>query len=394
VFDVLVVGGGPAGRAVAAACGEQGLRTTVLDPAPGRPWRATYGAWRDELPTGLPSSVIAATARGRAVARTEHALDREYAVLDTAGLRRWLDERLAAAGVAVRRGRVQASSPPSAAVVIDAAGAGQPLSTRRRSRVAAEQTAVGLVVPAGLAEPLLRPGEALFMDWRPVPGADASRASFLYAVPLGGDRVLLEETSLARRPGSSFDELSQRLAARLSAHRIRPPADASRELVRFPLDVPPHRARGVLGFGAAAPFTHPATGYQLATALKLAEPVAEALAAGLTGGPARARRAARAVLWPPAARAVHLLRRRGLECLLRLPPDQLPAFFEGFFRLPARHRHSYLSGRADPVGTSAAMLGLFDTLDWPLRLRLIGSSLLVSARPEVIDPTSVQYRAG
>ncbi|WP_405416892.1 lycopene cyclase family protein [Pseudonocardia alni] len=50
VADVLVLGGGPAGRALAAACAEAGLRTTLADPAPERAWTATYCAWPEELP--------------------------------------------------------------------------------------------------------------------------------------------------------------------------------------------------------------------------------------------------------------------------------------------------------------------------------------------------------
>jgi lycopene beta-cyclase len=355
VLDVLVVGAGPAGRAVAAACGERGLRTRVLDPAPGRPWRATYGAWLDELPAELPDSVVAATVAGRAIAATEHPLNRRYAVLDVPALRAHLDERLAAAGVRVERGRAERGALPPAGLVIDAGGAAQPLSARRpRPRVRAEQTAVGVVVPAELAAPLLPAGDALFMDWRQH-GGPGGWPTFLYA-----------------------------------AHRIRPPADAPREVVRFALDLPRHAGPGVLGFGAAAPLTHPATGYQLAEALRLAPAVAAAAATALPGGPAAALAATRALLWPAPARAVHLLRRRGLESLLRLPPAQLPAFFEGFFALPDRRRRAYLSGRTDFAGTAAAMTGMFATTSWPVRLRLIGSSLLVSAPPESTTWSNVE----
>jgi lycopene beta-cyclase len=409
VLDVLVVGAGPGGRAVAAACGERGLRTRLLDPAPGRPWRASYGAWRDELPAGLPGSVLAATVRGRAIAVTEHTLDRDYAVFDVPALRAHLDQRLADAGVTVERGRAEPGALPPAGLVIDAGGAAQPLSSRtlaarppaeqsptrqpptgrRRIRVAAEQTAVGVIVPAELAAPLLSPGEALFMDWRQT-GGPGNWPTFLYAIPLAGDRVLLEETSLARRPGLDLDTLAARLRARLAAHRIRPPADAPREVVRFPLDLPRHRGGGALGFGAAAPLTHPATGYQLAEALRLAPEVAAAAAGALGGGPGAALTATGAVLWPASARAVHLVRRRGLESLLRLPPARLPEFFEGFFRLPEPSRRAYLSGRADLKGTAAAMAGMFGTTGWPVRLRLIGSSLLVSAGPESTTWSNVE----
>jgi lycopene beta-cyclase len=397
VLDVLVVGAGPAGRAVAAACGERGLRTRLLDPAPGRPWRASYGAWRDELPAGLPGEVFAATVRGRAIAVTEHALDREYAVFDVPALRAHLDQRLTDAGVPVQRGRAEPGSLPTAGLVIDAGGAAQPLAGSRtttgRTRVAAEQTAVGVIVPAELAAPLLSPGEALFMDWRQT-GGPGDWPTFLYAIPLAGDRVLLEETSLARRPGLDLDTLAARLRARLAAHRIQPPADAAREVVRFPLDLPRHRAAGVLGFGAAAPLTHPATGYQLAEALRLAPEVAGvvagALGAGSGAGSGAALAAAGKLLWPASARAVHLVRRRGLESLLRLPAERLPEFFEGFFRLPEARRRTYLSDRTDLRGTAAAMVGMFGTTGWPVRLRLIGSSLLVSAGPESTTWSNVE----
>lgn len=385
---MLVVGGGPAGRAVAAACGERGLRTRVLDPEPDRPWRATYGAWLDELPAELPPSVIAANVPGRAVAHTEHRLHRRYVVFDVPALRRHLDERLRGAGVRVERGRVRPGAVPTAGVAVDAGGPAQPLATTRPRPPLAQQTAVGVVVPAELAAPVLSEGEALFMDWRQPAGA--GWPTFLYAVPLGGDRVLLEETSLARRPGLDFTTLADRLTARLAAHRIRPPADAPRELVRFPLDLPRHRGPGVLGFGAAAPLTHPATGYQLAAALRLAPSVAEAIAAGLGSGREAALASARAVIWPASARAVHALRRRGLEALLRLPAGQLPAFFEGFFALPPGRHRAYLSGRTDPVGTAAAMAGLFGTTSWALRLRLMGSALLVSRAPASTGWSSVR----
>jgi lycopene beta-cyclase len=224
------------------------------------------------------------------------------------------------------------------------------------------------------------PGEALFMDWRPVPGVGRLEwPTFLYAVPLGGGRVLLEETSLARRPGLPVDVLAARLRARLAGHGVVVPDDAQREVVRFRLDTPRHRAPGVLGFGAAAPLTHPATGYQLATALRAAPVVAAALAAAWPAGPAAALAAGRRVLWPPSARLTHTLRRRGLEALLRMPPPRVPEFFDGFFALPAAARDDYLGARERPAATAAAMAGLFRTTPWAVRLRLIGFSLLVRA---------------
>ena len=108
VTDVLVVGGGPVGRALAAECATGGLATTLVDPTPHAPWRATYGAWLDELPVDLPP--LAATARGRVVARTSDVLYRTLRRARRARpARPHLDARMAAAGVHVVAGRVVAS---------------------------------------------------------------------------------------------------------------------------------------------------------------------------------------------------------------------------------------------------------------------------------------------
>lgn len=406
VTDVLVAGGGPAGRALAGACARLGLRTALLDPGPDRPWRSTYAAWSAELPP-LPRSAVAATVRGRAIAVGPHDLGWDYTVLDTVGLRAHLDDGLA--GVAVHRGRLgsgpddgrvvlasgrdarpgghpdaggePASEPREiilasgetvrARIVVDATGHPPP----RGRRTAAEQTAVGVVVEADLARTLVGPGEALFMDWRRHHGR-GGWPTFLYAVPLGGDRVLVEETSLARRPGLPLAELRLRLRARLSHHGVSLPADTQEERVRFPVDAPRGgRREWTLRFGAAAPLVHPATGFSIASSLALAPRLAEALSG------ADPLRAARRTVWPPSALAVHALRRRGLEALLRMPAGEVPAFFEVFLGLPEAQRWAYLTGRTDLAGTAAAMRALWSRSGWGMRARLVGPALLPQARP-------------
>jgi len=386
--DVLVVGGGPAGRALAGACARAGLRTALLDPAPDRPWRVTYGCWAGELPADLPDTAVAARAHGRAVGVREHRTGWEYAVLDVPGLRAHLDDGLHE--VEVLTGRAAGSPGPGrvvladgrelgAAVVVDAAGRAQPLLGRPRRTVAAEQTAFGVVVDEATAAPLVPPGEALFMDWRPDHG-EAGWPTFLYGVPLGAGAVLLEETSLARRPGLPLPALRRRLHARLARHGIAVPAGAPTEKVSFPVDGPRHRAPGALGFGAAAPLVHPASGFSLAPALQLAPVVAAALAGHLPADPGAALAAARSAVWPTSARVVHRCRHIGLEALLRMPPDRVPAFFDVFFALPEQQRWCYLTGRDDLRGTAATMTRLFTTAGWDLRRRLVTPALLPRLR--------------
>ena len=408
--DVAVVGGGPAGRALVGACAARGLRTALVDVTPDRPWRITYGAFTADLPRDLPETAVAARARGRAVALRERDLGWEYTVLDVPGLRAHLDAGLAGvtvvAGRAVHRGAdgvaLADGTTLNARVVVDAGGHRQPLGRQQLSRrpqsrqqprrPVAEQTAYGVIVDEDTAAPVVAPGEALFMDWSAPHGA-GSRApgdgwpTFLYAVPLGGGRVLLEETSLARRPGLSMAQLEHRLSARLARHGVTPPPAAEVERVHFPVETARHRGAGVLGFGAAAPLMHPATGFSVAATLRLAPAVADALAAHLPRDPRGALAAAHGVLWPPAAQAVHLLRRRGLEALLRMPPEEVPAFFEAFFALPEHHRWAYLTGRDDLLATVAAMNALFGRAGWRLRRRLVGPALRPAVRANAPAPT-------
>ncbi|PSL51092.1 lycopene cyclase (CrtL-type) [Saccharothrix carnea] len=344
-MDVVVVGGGPAGRALARACAARGLGTAVVDPNPGRRWRATYAAWVDELPADAP--VAFSTSKARAVTTAEHVITRAYAVLDNERLWRLPDEVRVAAGRVVGRTATSVTLADGRVLtgrVVDASGA---VGGR------AAQTAVGVVVPAESARPFVGADEALIMDWRKPPAATTSDPTFLYAIPVSADEVLLEETSLARRPGLPLRELRLRLHARLAVHGIAVPE--AEERVRIPLDGRPRDG----AFGAAAGWVHPATGYSVAAALRRAPVVADAIMNG------------RGVRRSAAERAVRVLRSRGLEALLALRPDEVPEFFNGFFQLSDSLQRDYLGGHDDLRGTVRAMLRLFGSASWAMRGRLV-----------------------
>ncbi|WP_285742536.1 lycopene cyclase family protein [Lentzea sp. NBRC 105346] len=347
--DVLIAGSGPAGRALARACVTRGLTTAVVDPNPDQVWTATYAAWEDELPEDTPTTSRSTTVR--AIAIEEHRIDRTYVVLDNTSLRKLPDTITRYRGkvaehvdgphgttVQLTDGRRLAT-----ALFVDARGT-------RTSPSNAEQTAVGTVITSDETETTL-------MDWR-------NGDTFLYTVPLGNGRVLKEETSLARRPGMPLSELRKRLHQRVT------PESTLEERVRFPLDVPRSRR---LSFGSRAGFVHPATGYSVATALSLAPRVAAAFADALPASPRAARMAAQHLLWPPSAKLVHQLRRKGLEALLRMDAAETREFFELFFRLPPDLQLAYLSGRDDVKGTTTAMYELFRAAPWRLRAKLMNT---------------------
>lgn len=382
MFDVAVVGSGPAGAAVSRACAQQGLRTTLLAPDLDAPWRPTYAAWADELPADLPAAARAATLPSvRAYGERQHQLTRPYVVLDNTGLRSHLrhpdvetQTAFATSAITSPLGctvRLDSGATIASSVLIDASGDRRALSGGPAATPPTEQTAVGFVLPATAAAALLDGAPGILMDWR-WPSADAiSAPSFLYAVPTGPATVLVEETSLAQRPGLPLSVLRRRLRARLAAHGMGPRDAIGEERVRFAVDTPlPHRSQ-VVAFGTAAGSQHPATGYSVAATLTLAPHVAAAIATALPAGPEAAALAGRQAVWSRRARAVHALRRRGLAVVLTLPPARVPQFFDAFFELPEPLRRAYLSERENMAGITAAMSRLFAVVPWSMRARLL-----------------------
>ncbi|WP_280462750.1 lycopene cyclase family protein [Nocardia carnea] len=353
--DIVICGLGPAGRALAHRCLVRGMSVVAIDPNPGRRWQATYAAWTDELPPWLDGTAVAATvARPHAYGRRAHMIPRSYSVLDTGRLQDTLD----LTGVTVLTGRATTLDRHTVTLdsgrrvradrVIDARGL-------RRRAGRAEQTAYGLVLDdPGADEP------ALFMDWRADNGADpASPRSFLYTIPVGGGRVLFEETCLVGAPAIGLGELARRLRCRLRSRGIPVRGDEPVERVRFPVV---GGAPGTGRFGAAGGYLHPATGYSVGAALAAAGDIAAGRAATSN-----------------AARAVYRLRRAGLRALLALPPSAVPGFFDAFFELDIGLQRAYLSGHADLAGTAAAMTRLFAAVPACTRARLAAATLHLPA---------------
>ncbi len=84
-LDVVVVGDGPAGLALGAACRRAGVATAVVGL--GSPWPATYGTWRDDVPD-LPDTCFAHIAPRVVVhGHRRHLLERAYGIIDNAALR-------------------------------------------------------------------------------------------------------------------------------------------------------------------------------------------------------------------------------------------------------------------------------------------------------------------
>ena len=371
--DILIAGLGPAGLALAAACSRRGLAVRTVEAHPGRTWSATYGMWHHQWEracaafpelSGVPFST---TPRPRLIAPRRSGaspqfglIAADYVVVDTAALqcalaavcppRMTSEEVLATADL----GALAAQGTR----VIDCRGAVPP-DLRADPAAAACQTAYGVVLPAQHAREYLPGGAGCLMDWRTDAFGSPAKPSFLYAVNLPGDRMLLEETDLVGAPALTIARLRERLHQRLGwaspepgtagrAEGFADPDEIERsrgvlatEKVRFPV-LPAVRPAGLETFGTAGTAGHPATGYSVGEILRSAESAADALAAG------------RPI---PASTGVgtQALHRLGLRALLALEGPALQEMFAGFAALDMWRQHAFLDRSSKALPTGMAM---------------------------------------
>lgn len=387
--DVLVVGAGPAGLALAAACADTGLKVTVVAPQHGLAWTNTYGVWLDEA--GVGDDALRARWERPQVGLDAgpRTLNRPYGLLDNESLHAALrSSGLIALAGEVRRFRVVSDrvvvglaggEEVAAGVVVDATGHRSTLVRPGLGRPPAWQVAYGVV--ATFARAPIPEGSMSLMDWRtPLSGLEILRLpTFLYAMDLGEGRVFVEETSLAARPAVAVDLLRARLTERLELGGTPVLEVLSEERVRFPLGGPlPPRDQPIVAFGAAAGMVHPATGYSVGSALRRAPAVAGALGAALGelgATPSSVARAGWGAVWPHdlvRQRALHVY---GLETLLRMDRTTTQSFFSAFFSLPQERWVGYLSGAPSTGELARTMLEVFRHADGPLRQRLVAEAL-------------------
>jgi lycopene beta-cyclase len=349
-LDVAIVGDGPAGLALAAACRRAGLATVVVGG--GAPWQPTYGMWRDEVPDVPGPCFRHISGRVTVHGHRRHEIERAFAIVDNDGLRAHF-----ACGVDVRVGKVEriehfdwgsrlvttTGDDVDARLAVDASG------SRPAGAVQVAQVAFGIVVAE--LPPGIERDTVTLMDLRPPRGGGGGPPTFCYVVPVA-DGWLVEETVLAARPPPTPEQLRERLGVRLgpSGPQI---IDGARRIERvvIPLDgrTPPRRPP-VVRFGAAAGYIHPSTGFSVAAALRAAPRVAAAIAAS-AGRPD----AVAAAVWPLSMRVTRRLHRYGLDVLLRLDAGQLAEFFDAFFELPVATWAPYLRLDASPAQVSRTM---------------------------------------
>jgi lycopene cyclase-like protein len=394
-----IIGAGPAALLLADACVARGVRVGLLAPDPHAAWVPNYAMWLDDaIDLGVEDLLAQrwAVADIRLATGTR-ALDRGYALLDGRRVQLELWDRCNDAGVSVEAGtlaqiqhdaegvelRCEGGAVLRGMLVVDASGAASTFVQREPGPAPAYQVAWGEQI--SIAGPLARE-RMTFMDWTDTGPEEADERlppTFLYAMPLPGERMFVEETVLAARiagaPAELFPALARRLHRRLERLGVRPigePHELERCIIPMGTTLPRGDQR-TLAFGAAAAMVHPATGYLLANVLRRRGRVADAIASELQnwvspGGPSR--RIWQAI-WTPDEVRTWRLYGFGLEVLCELDRAGIDRFFTEFFALSDRRWRNFVSARASAGELMSTMLRYYASASPSIRARLSAALL-------------------
>ena len=335
VYDLLIIGAGPSGLAVAERVAASGLKVCIVDPAPTSVWPNNYGVWIDEFKTmGLEDCLDVTWNEATVFLNSEEdgkkTLRRPYGRVNRKKLKSRLYEGCLKNNVHFKETlakSVENYTPKSGgSVVMQSKSSGKwenlPLGLSGYSKIACgdgPELKGKLVLDAtGHAKKFVQfrddydPGyqgaygilvevdkhpfdldKMLFMDWRDdhlkdLPELRESNSkipTFLYAMPFSETEIFFEETSLVARPIVPFDELKRRLDARLKYLGINIKSQSEEEYCVIPMGSSlPYVPQRVLGIGGTAGMVHPSTGYMVSRMLGAAPGLADTIIDVLGGG--------------------------------------------------------------------------------------------------------------
>ncbi|GAX80966.1 hypothetical protein CEUSTIGMA_g8401.t1 [Chlamydomonas eustigma] len=416
-YDTIVVGAGPAGLFLASELGKRGLRVLIVGN--DAPIVNNYGVWSDEFEALGLSHTLECTwpdaacyfGEGREVR-----VGRGYGRVSRRKLRQHLLTLCKEAGVAfmdaevtnieVQPSMTQSSvtttsgSSINARLVTVAAGAaaGKFLKYEEGAPTVAAQTAYGIEAEVEGYNKAYLPDAITFMDFRrhhsgvwnesaqqleagkhPAAGdgmwgSSNEVPSFLYAMPLGGNRVFLEETCLVAKPALPFSVLKRRLERRMRAVGIKVLKVHEEEWSYIPVGGPlPVEDQSVAAFGAAASLIHPATGFSVSRSFREAPRVADEIQAAIKEGlpvPLAAKRVWQQ-LWPSERRAQGAFHVFGMELLASFDLKSTNNFFDTFFRLPSFYWRGFLASKLTPTDLVGFALFTFLIAGLDIKLRLV-----------------------
>lgn len=373
VVDLAVVGGGPAGLAVAQQVSEAGLSVCSIDPSPKLIWPNNYGVWVDEFEAMDLLDCLDTTWPGAVVFiddQSKKNLDRPYGRVNRKLLKSKMLQKCILNGVKFHQAKVikviheESKSllvcsdgvTVQAAVVLDATGFSRCLVQYDKPYNPGYQVAYGIL--AEVEDHPFDVDKMVFMDWRDshlksdikLQERNSKIPTFLYAMPFSANRIFLEETSLVARPGLPMEDIQERMVARLRHLGIQVKSIEEDEYCVIPMGGPlPVLPQRVVGIGGTAGMVHPSTGYMVARTLAAAPIVANSIVRylnsdrGLSGNELSSE--VWRDLWPIERRRQREFFCFGMDILLKLNLPATRRFFDAFFDLEPRYWHGFLSSR-------------------------------------------------
>lgn len=430
-YDVVVIGGGPAGLSLASGLGARGVRVLCADITLHKPWPNNYGTWVDELePLGLSDCTSHQWPRASAFVRkdgSKSALSRAYARVDRIAMKERFLQRCAATGnvtiVHAAASSVDVQSDPSlsyvhlemlasdaptkctvaGSVIVDATGHNLRFVDFQPGKKPCFQAAYGIECIVSDQGYPFDSNEMLLMDFRDdhmqATEQDKrmaqSQPTFIYVMPLDegkGRRVFFEETSLVASPAMDFEALKERLYKRLSYYNIEVESILDEEFCLIPMGgAMPELRQRVVAFGGSAALVHPATGYMIARALTLADSAARIIAEEIAhkGDEANADVMAHRIwdrIWNFGRQRQRDFFNFGGEYLASIDLDTTREFFSAFFDLPIHQWSAFLSFRLmQPLQRLVFGLGIFARTSNRLRFALMFEAIVKGQLPLILS---------
>lgn len=233
-------------------------------------------------------------------------------------------------------------------------------------------------------------------------------------MPLGGNKIFFEETSLVARPAVSFQTCKDRCFQRLDHLGIKVSSIEEEEFCYIPMGgaLPAYDQR-IIAFGGASAMVHPSTGYNLCRNLMGATFITDAIKKELKSSnfdPNRAAAEAYHSIWSPSNIRQRNFAVFGGEFLMKQNVKGLRGFFDGFFRLSQESWGGFLAGwpglpnnEKHETWVARIIFGLsfivklpppvaFDMLFSIITTSLEdGGALIQSVTPFLGDPPSYEY---
>lgn len=423
-YDVIVIGGGPAGISLAAALGQRGIKVLCADLALDKKWPNNYGTWVDELePLGLADCTSHQWKRTSAFVNADGSksqLDRAYCRVDRVLMKERLLSRCDESGnvevVHAAAQNVDVSSDPNwsyvslknfsssqepqetvaGSIVVDATGHDLRFVKFQPGKSPGYQAAYGIECVVSEKGYPYSADEMLLMDFRDdhMQSSEEEREksqkepTFVYVMPLDegqGRQVFFEETSLVASPAMDFASLKQRLNKRLAYYGIEVSKILDEEFCLIPMGgAMPELRQRVVAFGGAAALVHPATGYMIARALKLADDAAEIIAQEIIKGGNADEKAYRIWdrIWNVGRQRQRDFFNYGGEFLAKIDLDTTRGFFSAFFKLPTDQWSDFLSFKlVTPVQRLVFGLAVFARTNNNVRAKLVIDAILHGRLP-------------